>query len=43
MLIVAIHVAGALSVWREFMIVPASVYDMTIVGSGVTGFTVEGG
>ena len=32
-LIVAIHEAGALPVWREFMVVPANVYDSMIAGT----------
>lgn len=32
-LIVAIHESGALPVWREFMVVPANVYDSMIGGS----------
>lgn len=32
-LIVAIHESGALPVWREFMVVPANVYDSMIDGS----------
>jgi hypothetical protein len=32
-LIVAIHESGALPVWREFMVVPANVYDSLIAGT----------
>ncbi len=32
-LIVAIHESGALPVWREFMVVPAHVYDGLVAGS----------
>ena len=32
-LIVHVHVAGALPVWREFMVVPANVYDSMVAGS----------
>jgi hypothetical protein len=32
-LIVAIHESGALPVWREFMVVPANVYDSIITGA----------
>ncbi|MPZ50720.1 MAG: hypothetical protein GEU75_15715 [Dehalococcoidia bacterium] len=32
-LIVAIHEAGALPVWREFMVLPANVYDALVGGS----------
>lgn len=32
-LIVAVHEAGALPVWREFMVVPANVYDSVVSGS----------
>lgn len=31
-LIVAIHEAGALPVWREFMVVPANVYESLVLG-----------
>ena len=31
--IVAIHETGALPVWREFMIVPANVYDSLVAGT----------
>lgn len=33
-LIVATHESGALPVWREFLVVPADVYDAEISGSG---------
>jgi hypothetical protein len=32
-LIVAIHEAGALPVWREFLVLPANVYDSFVAGS----------
>lgn len=32
-LAVAIHVAGALPVWREFMVVPQPVYDAMVAGT----------
>jgi hypothetical protein len=32
-LIVKVHVSGALPVWREFMVVPANVYDSLVAGS----------
>jgi hypothetical protein len=32
-LVVAIHESGALPVWREFMVVPANVYDSLVGGS----------
>ena len=32
-LIVHVHVAGALPVWREFLVVPANVYDSMVAGS----------
>ena len=32
-LIVAIHESGALPVWREFMVVPANVYDSLVGGT----------
>lgn len=34
-LILQIHESGALPVWREFMVVPANVYDGMISGTGV--------
>lgn len=37
-LIVAVHEAGALPVWREFTVVPASIYDGFVTGTlGVPG------
>ena len=41
-LIVAVHETGALPVWKEFMVMPAGVYDAFITGSGgalVAGIT----
>jgi hypothetical protein len=32
-LIVAIHESGALPVWREFMVLPASIYDSLVAGT----------
>ena len=32
-LLVSIHEAGALPVWREFMVIPANVYDSLIAGT----------
>lgn len=32
-LIVAVHESGALPVWREFLVVPANVYDSLILGT----------
>ena len=32
-LIVSVHEAGALPVWREFMVVPANVYDSLVAGT----------
>lgn len=32
-LVVAVHEAGALPVWREFLVVPANVYDALVGGS----------
>ena len=32
-LIVAIHESGALPVWREFLVVPANIYDSVVSGS----------
>jgi len=45
-LIVMVHEAGALPVWREFMIVPANVYDSLVSGSDyvqVDAVQIEGG
>ncbi len=33
-LLVAVHEAGALPVWREFMVVPAAVFDAIVSGTG---------
>ena len=33
-LVVAVHESGALPVWREFLVVPAAVYDAMVSGSG---------
>ena len=33
LLIVAIHESGALPVWKEYMVVPANVYDAIVAGS----------
>lgn len=32
-LIVAVHEAGALPVWKEYMVVPANVYDALVLGT----------
>lgn len=32
-LMVAVHEAGALPVWREFMVVPAGIYDAMVAGT----------
>ena len=32
-LVVAVHEAGALPVWREFLVVPANVYDSFVLGT----------
>jgi hypothetical protein len=39
-LIVAIHESGALPVWREFMVVPANIYDSVVSGSDVLDVSV---
>lgn len=33
-LLVAVHESGALPVWREFMVLPAAVYDAMVSGTG---------
>lgn len=41
-LIVKVHVSGALPVWREFMVVPANVYDSVVAGSDTLDVQVAG-
>jgi hypothetical protein len=40
-LIVAVHEAGALPVWREFMVLPANVYDALVGGSDLLQVDVQ--
>ena len=41
-LIVSVHEAGALPVWREFMVIPANVYDSLVAGTDDLDVQVEG-
>ena len=34
-LVLSAHVSGALPVWREFMVVPANIYDNFVAGDGI--------